>query len=152
MKIGQIVIIGISVAIVGLMGYMLLSTEESNNDAKTQRMVKEEIPKKQTQNTKIESLIDSEEVKKIKELKDTVTKRSEGLSQAYLTRCAPCHGSDGKGTLAPSIAGKSKEELLVKLREYKENKIPNSLMKGLLINTPESELESLADEISKFGK
>ena len=83
---------------------------------------------------------------------DTVTRRSEGLSQAYLTRCAPCHGSDGKVILAPSIAGKSKEELLVKLREYKENKIPNSLMKGLLINTPESELESLADEISKFGE
>lgn len=97
------------------------------------------------------NLQDSEEIKKIKQLQNSVANQpSEGVSKRYLTSCAPCHGANGKGVMAPSIAGKSKDEILASLKNYKEGKVPNSLMKGLLTNVSDEDLGALADEISKF--
>ena len=97
------------------------------------------------------NLQDSEEIKKIKQLQNSVANQpSEGVSKRYLTSCAPCHGANGKGVMAPSIAGKSKDEILASLKNYKEGKVPNSLMKGLLTNVSDEDLDSLADDISKF--
>ena len=97
------------------------------------------------------NLQDSEEIKKIKQLQNSVANQpSQGVSKRYLTSCAPCHGANGKGVMAPSIAGKSKDEILARLKDYKENKVPNSLMKGLLNNVSDEDLGLLADEISKF--
>ena len=97
------------------------------------------------------NLQDSEEIKKIKQLQNSVANQpSEGVSKRYLTSCAPCHGANGKGVMAPKISGKSKDEILARLKDYKENKVPNSLMKGLLNNVSDEDLGALADEISKF--
>jgi len=97
------------------------------------------------------NLQDSEEIKKIKQLQNSVANQpSDGVSKRYLTSCAPCHGANGKGVMAPSIAGKSKDEILASLKNYKEGKVPNSLMKGLLTNVSDEDLGALADEISKF--
>lgn len=97
------------------------------------------------------NLQDSEEIKKIKQLQNSVANQpSEGVSKRYLTSCAPCHGANGKGVMAPKISGKSKDEILARLKDYKENKVPNSLMKGLLNNVSDEDLGLLADEISKF--
>ena len=97
------------------------------------------------------NLQDSEEIKKIKQLQNSVANQpSEGVSKRYLTSCAPCHGANGKGVMAPKISGKSKDEILARLKDYKENKVPNSLMKGLLNNVTDEDLGLLADEISKF--
>jgi len=97
------------------------------------------------------NLQDAEEIKKIKQLQNSVANQpSEGVSKRYLTSCAPCHGANGKGVMAPSIAGKSKDEILASLKNYKEGKVPNSLMKGLLTNVSDEDLGVLADEISKF--
>ena len=97
------------------------------------------------------NLQDSEEIKKIKQLQNSVANQpSEGVSKRYLTSCAPCHGANGKGVMAPSIAGKSKDKILTSLKNYKEGKVPNSLMKGLLTNVSDEDLGALADEISKF--
>ena len=97
------------------------------------------------------NLQDSEEIKKIKQLQNSVANQpSQGVSKRYLTSCAPCHGANGKGVMAPKISGKSKDEILARLKDYKENKVPNSLMKGLLNNVSDEDLGALADEISKF--
>lgn len=97
------------------------------------------------------NLQDAEEIKKIKQLQNSVANQSsEGVSKRYLTSCAPCHGANGKGVMAPKISGKSKDEILARLKDYKENKVPNSLMKGLLNNVSDEDLGLLADEISKF--
>lgn len=97
------------------------------------------------------NLQDSEEIKKIKQLQNSVANQpSQGVSKRYLTSCAPCHGANGKGVMAPSIAGKSKDEILASLKNYKEGKVSNSLMKGLLTNVSDEDLDALADEISKF--
>ena len=97
------------------------------------------------------NLQDNEEIKKIKQLQNSVANQpSQGVSKRYLTSCAPCHGANGKGVMAPSIAGKSKDEILASLKNYKEGKVSNSLMKGLLTNVSDEDLGALADEISKF--
>ena len=97
------------------------------------------------------NLHDSEEIKKIKQLQNSVANQpSQGVSKRYLTSCAPSHGANGKGVMAPSIAGKSKDEILASLKNYKEGKVSNSLMKGLLTNVSDEDLGALADEISKF--
>ncbi len=111
-------------------------------------------PAQQTQQKVVNeelNLQDSEEIKKIKQLQNSVANQpSEGVSKRYLTSCAPCHGANGKGVMAPKISGKSKDEILARLKDYKENKVPNSLMKGLLNNVSDEDLGALADEISKF--
>ena len=96
------------------------------------------------------SLMSDEDLKKIKALEKSVRKAPENLSKLYLVRCAPCHFKDGKGDIAPSIAGKSKDELLQKLNSYKAGKEPNALMNGLMKHLNEKEIELLADEISQF--
>ena len=111
-------------------------------------------PAQQTQQKVVNeelNLQDSEEIKKIKQLQNSVANQpSEGVSKRYLTSCAPCHGANGKGVMAPKISGKSKDEILARLKDYKENKVPNSLMKGLVNNVSDEDLGALADEISKF--
>ena len=111
-------------------------------------------PAQQTQQKVVNeelNLQDSEEIKKIKQLQNSVANQpSQGVSKRYLTSCAPCHGANGKGVMAPSIAGKSKDEILASLKNYKEGKVSNSLMKGLLTNVSDEDLGALADEISKF--
>lgn len=94
---------------------------------------------------------ESEDLNKVLELQKSVeNSQNEGVSKLYLVSCAPCHAKNGEGIIAPSIKGKSKEELLKSLQDYKADKVPNSLMRGLLTNTSDENLELLADEISKF--
>lgn len=71
-------------------------------------------------------------------------------SKLYIVKCAPCHGRDGKGIIGLSIAGKSYEYNYEALLKYKNGSVKNTLMKGLLENTPDEELKSLAAEISAF--
>ena len=74
----------------------------------------------------------------------------ENLSHLYIVKCSACHGKDGGGPVGSSIAGKSYEYNLKKLKEYKENKVENTMMEDLLTRTSNEELEQLAKEISAF--
>ena len=74
----------------------------------------------------------------------------ENLSHLYIVKCSACHGKDGNGPVGSSIAGKSYDYNLQKLRDYKNNKVENTMMADLLTRTPESELEQLAREVSAF--
>lgn len=75
---------------------------------------------------------------------------SDKLSRLYIVKCAACHGKDGKGIIGLPIIGKSYEYNYEALLKYKNGQVKNSLMKGLLENTPDNELKSLAEEISRF--
>ena len=134
-----------------LMIFMLTSQPSAPvKDASRPEIKPQDFAHKQERNEEL-NLQDAEEIKKIKQLQNSVANQpSEGVSKRYLTSCAPCHGANGKGVMAPSIAGKSKNEILASLKNYKEGKVPNSLMKGLLTNVSDEDLDSLADEISKF--
>lgn len=148
---GKKIAIVFGVLIVGLMAFMMMSGTPvaPQNDASRPEMKPQDFtPKKQNEELNLQ---DSEEIKKIKQLQNSVANQpSQGVSKRYLTSCAPCHGANGKGVMAPSIAGKSKDEILASLKNYKEGKVPNSLMKGLLNKVSDEDLGALADEISKF--
>ena len=148
---GKKIAIIFGVLVLALMVFMLTSQPSAPVKDASRPELK---PAQQTQQKVVNeelNLQDSEEIKKIKQLQNSVSNQpSEGVSKRYLTSCAPCHGANGKGVMAPSIAGKSKDEILASLKNYKEGKVPNSLMKGLLTNVSDEDLGALADEISKF--
>ena len=148
---GKKIAIIFGVLVLALMVFMLTSQPSAPiKDASRPELKPAQQTKPKVVNEEL-NLQDSEEIKKIKQLQNSVANQpSEGVSKRYLTSCAPCHGANGKGVMAPSIAGKSKDEILASLRNYKEGKVPNSLMKGLLTNVSDEDLDSLADEISKF--
>ena len=153
MKIGKIITIILAVLICGIMVFMLSQTppKKEKAEASIQPKVEQNISKEQSKSS--EEFASEDELKKVKELSLSVAKvHNEGVSKQYLTTCAPCHGANAKGVVAPDITHLSKDELLKKLADYKAGKVQNSLMKGLLTNVSDSELESLADEISKFKK
>ena len=148
---GKKIAIIFGVLVLALMVFMLTSQPSAPiKDASRPEIKPQDFAHKQERNEEL-NLQDAEEIKKIKQLQNSVANQpSEGVSKRYLTSCAPCHGANGKGVMAPSIAGKSKDEILASLKNYKEGKVPNSLMKGLLTNVSDEDLGALADEISKF--
>ena len=148
---GQKIAIIFGVLVLALMVFMLTSQPSAPiKDASRPELKPAQQTRSKVVNEEL-NLQDSEEIKKIKQLQNSVANQpSEGVSKRYLTSCAPCHGANGKGVMAPSIAGKSKDEILASLKNYKEGKVPNSLMKGLLTNVSDKDLGALADEISKF--
>ena len=76
--------------------------------------------------------------------------RSAFLSKEYRVKCSPCHNKDGTGPLGVTISGQSKEELMKKLRAYKNGEKENNLMSNLIKSISDEEMERLADEISHF--
>lgn len=148
---GKKIAIIFGVLVLALMVFMLTSQPSAPVKDASRPELK---PAQQTQQKVVNeelNLQDSEEIKKIKQLQNSVANQpSEGVSKRYLTSCAPCHGANGKGIMAPKISGKSKDEILASLKNYKEGKVPNSLMKGLLTNVSDEDLGLLADEISQF--
>ena len=148
---GKKIAIIFGVLVLALMVFMLTSQPSAPiKDASRPELKPAQQTKPKVVNEEL-NLQDSEEIKKIKQLQNSVANQpSQGVSKRYLTSCAPCHGANGKGVMAPSIAGKSKDEILASLKNYKEGKVSNSLMKGLLTNVSDEDLGALADEISKF--
>ena len=154
MKIGKIITIILAVLICAIMVFMLSQTPPKKEKPVAKVVtpkVEQNISKQQPKSS--EEFASEDELKKVKELSLSVAKaQNEGVSKQYLTSCAPCHGANGKGIVAPDITNLSKEDLLKKLADYKAGKVQNTLMKGLLTNVSDSDLNSLADEISKFKK
>jgi len=72
------------------------------------------------------------------------------VSKEYKTRCASCHGINGKGIIGPDISGKSAEYIYTKLLDYKAGRLENPVMKGLIMNLSKETLKTLSDEIGNF--
>lgn len=103
---------------------------------------------KQTSAPKTE---DNEDEIRLKALKDKVGNISEfKVSQNYRSKCASCHGVDGRGIVGPNLFGKSSEEIYKALMDYKSGRKENAIMKGLLLNMKDDELKQLSDEIGSF--
>lgn len=149
MKLGKILAIVVAVGLVAMMVYMI-----SSSSARPQAKPTHTAPKSQpiTQNTPDTnfSVISTEDEQKLNDMKQEAKEREFAVSRLYLTTCAPCHADNGKGKVAPSIAGKSREEILTRLADYKSGKISNTMMSGLLKNVSDETLNELASEISKF--
>lgn len=141
---GKIVGIILSAIIGFLLIFLLMQEGSSTQQASTQTVV-EEIKKEPV------ALPKTQEEEKLEELKKEATSTNNSVSNLYSLRCKACHGSEGQGTLVgPSIKGKEMSYILGKLDDYKNNRVTNSLMQGLLNNATQEELNALAQEISSF--
>ena len=147
MKPGKILALILGVALIALMIFMASS---DGSGAPKREQAKPQAQAKPAPQSKSVDLIDDKDVKNIKILQQSVKERDFEVSSSYLVSCAPCHGDDGRGKIAPPIGGKSKDQILASLKDYKAGKIKNSLMSGLLTNVSDESLDKLADEISKF--
>lgn len=136
------VIIAIIVVFVALVGFIAM--QDDGSEVKSSSAVaQKEVAKKP---------VLTEEEEQVKRLKEEAGVRTVDSSNLYKTRCASCHGYSGEGVerLGVRISGQSESELLKKLDDFKANRVPNTLMTGLLINTTDVELKALAKEISTF--
>jgi len=66
-----------------------------------------------------------------------------GKTKAIL--CVACHGADGKGvTPNPGLTGKSEDQLLAAMKDYKSGKRDNAIMKALVIPLSDQDMTNLA--------
>lgn len=146
MKIRNLLGIVFSLIIFALIS-LLLSQESSKKVVVGDK--KERI---QGEMLKVSKITLSEEERIVDDLKKQAGINLENnASKYYLIHCSSCHGKVGEGTmLAPSIKGKSYDYIISRLDDYRNDRVINSLMKGLLINTSDEELKVLAKEISSF--
>lgn len=139
MKSGKIIAI---IAVLGLLGLMFFMISQENAPVKTQEKTQEKPQNLKPQISKKEQILN--------ELNSGIKEREFAVSRLYLVSCSPCHGDDGRGKIAPPIGSKSKDEILARLNDYKQGRVKNSLMNGILSNVSDENLTLLADEISKF--
>jgi len=142
-KIVGIVLVAI---IVGLM-VMMLSQDTSKKPTTETKVEDKQVAQTQPKSTEV-----SEEEQKLQDLKKQAgANLSQEVSKFYTVRCSSCHGKAGEGTMVgPQIAGKSFDYIINKLDDYKNNRVPNSLMQGLLTNISQEDAKTLAKEISNF--
>lgn len=97
------------------------------------------------------------EQEKLKALRDKAGSSSTfEVSNAYKSKCASCHGVDGSGMqngkklMGPKLFGQSEAKLYQDLKDFKEGRKENLIMKGLLMNLNDEDLHYFAKEISEF--
>lgn len=131
--------------IVALLFIYMLKQNSGYTVADNKPVIEENVPVATVEN--VSPQID-EQAAALKEMERSAGK--QGLSKEYIVKCSACHGRDGKGPIGPSIAGKDVEYNLAALLKYKNKQVPNTMMKGLLENTSEAQLQVLATEIASF--
>ncbi len=141
--------------------YMAKLDIEANKLAKIHEIIeksKMEVPVKKSSNVAQATSAsqqsqeqESEAEKKLKMLKKKAgTLSAFKVSPLYRRNCSSCHGVNGMGVVGPKLIGKSKEEILQALKDFKSGKRKNYVMYGLLSNMKDEDLEKLAEEISTF--
>ena len=59
--------------------------------------------------------------------------------------CAGCHGANGQGVPPnPALTGKSEDQLLQAMKDYKSGKRANAVMKGLTAGLSDQDMANLA--------
>jgi len=72
------------------------------------------------------------------------------VSANFKRKCASCHGMNGEGIIGSKLFGLTSERVFQQLRDYKSGRKENLIMKGLLINMDEVQMQEYADEIGEF--
>jgi cytochrome c553 len=73
--------------------------------------------------------------------------------KARSAACAGCHGANGQGIPPnPALAGKSEEEMLQAMKDYKSGKRHNAIMKGLVAHLSDSDMANLAAYYASLKK
>jgi cytochrome c553 len=74
--------------------------------------------------------------------------RAAGDAQAGKAKaatCVGCHGANGQGIAPnPPLAGKSEEQFVASMQEYKSGKRTNAVMKGIVAALSDQDIANLA--------
>ncbi len=74
------------------------------------------------------------------------------LSKNYILLCSACHSNYANGIIGPSLLDKSQKFIYQRITAFKTGKKKNVLMKELVSQLSDKQLQSLAGEIAKFNK
>ncbi len=67
------------------------------------------------------------------------------VGKAKSATCVPCHGPNGQGVPPnPALAGKSEDQLLQSMKDYKSGKRANPVMKALTASLSDQDMANLA--------
>lgn len=146
----KIIIVVVTLTALLIAGYMFSMMKGNESNTITIENDKADVNniENQIQTSEINKNDSDNTEKKLKEYQKNINNNK--LSRLYIVKCAACHGKDGKGIIGLPITGKSYDYNYEALLKYKNGQVKNSLMKGLLENTPDDELKALAEEISIF--
>jgi len=141
------------------------ATEVANKTAEKAKEVSEQVAQKASQAVEATKEVASKAVEKAKETAESAKKAVESATKpadqatapAVYAKCSGCHGKDGKmKALGKSeiIAGQSKDELIKKIKEYKEGTRNvagmGALMKGQVASLSDADIEAIATYLSNI--
>jgi cytochrome c553 len=73
--------------------------------------------------------------------------------KAKAAACAGCHGANGQGIPPnPALTGKSEDELLQAMKDYKSGKRANAVMKGMTAGLSDQDMANLAAYYASLKK
>ena len=75
------------------------------------------------------------------------------LARNLAAQCANCHGTNGKSVAeVPSLAGQSATVIVQKMKDYRDGKLPASIMHQLAKGYSDEQVALIADFFSKQAK
>ncbi len=78
---------------------------------------------------------------------------SPTLGRNLAAQCANCHGTNGKSVAeVPSLAGQSTAVIVQKMKDYRDGKLPASIMHQLAKGYSDEQVVLMADYFSKQAK
>ena len=81
------------------------------------------------------------------------TPASPHLARNLAAQCANCHGTNGKSVAeVPSLAGQPATVIVQKMKDYRDSKLPASIMHQLTKGYSDEQVALMADYFSKQAK
>jgi len=73
--------------------------------------------------------------------------------KAKAVACAACHGANGQGVPPnPALVGRSEDEMLQAMKDYKSGKRNNAVMKGMTAGLSDQDMANLAAYYASLKK
>jgi cytochrome c553 len=73
--------------------------------------------------------------------------------KAKAVACAACHGANGQGVPPnPALVGRSEDEMLQAMKDYKSGKRANAVMKGMTAALSDQDMANLAAYYASLKK
>jgi len=83
--------------------------------------------------------------------RSTGPKSAAGKAKA--AACAACHGANGQGVPPnPALVGKSEDDMLQAMKDYKSGKRANAVMKGMTAGLNDQDMANLAAYYASLKK
>jgi len=73
--------------------------------------------------------------------------------KAKAVACAACHGANGQGVPPnPALTGRTEDEMLQAMKDYKSGKRNNAVMKGMMAGLGDQDMANLAAYYASLKK